>query len=123
LGVSRTFLAVSGRAKPATDGRLKTSHFEEARDRHLGFPEVPFPPEACHGESAQNGIGRDHPITLSTRLVPAANCPRASGRSGDGGQARSRPPKPVKTSHGAPRLPDRGRLVKTSHGAPRLGLG
>jgi hypothetical protein len=39
---------VSGRSKPATDGRLKTSHFEETQIRQIGSKESPFSLEHYH---------------------------------------------------------------------------
>ena len=62
---------VSGRSKPASEGRLKTSHFEETQIRRLGFGANPLPQEPSHGESAQDGHQRDHPYTAPPRLVPA----------------------------------------------------
>ncbi|HLN27267.1 MAG TPA: hypothetical protein VK395_05945, partial [Gemmataceae bacterium] len=49
---------VRGRPKPATEGRLKTSHFERTEIRHLGLPTAPALWEARDGESAQNGVHR-----------------------------------------------------------------
>ncbi|HEV8059372.1 MAG TPA: hypothetical protein VGP68_05845, partial [Gemmataceae bacterium] len=45
---------VSGRSKPATSGRLKTSHFEEVRIRLVAWTTAPALWEANNGEPAQN---------------------------------------------------------------------
>src|SRR5207245_953359 len=50
---------VKGRPNPATDGRLKTSHFERTGIRHLRLPTAPALWEARDGESAQNGVRRN----------------------------------------------------------------
>jgi hypothetical protein len=49
---------VKGRSKPASAGRLKTSHFEETTVRHLDFCPVPALEESLHGESTQDGAHR-----------------------------------------------------------------
>ncbi len=72
-------LDVSGRSKPASEGRLKTSHFEETQIRRLGFRASPLPQEPSHGESAQDGHQRDHSYTAPSRLVPAPASPTNSG--------------------------------------------
>src|SRR5262249_31605889 len=64
---------VSGRAKPAREGRLKTSHFEETQDRRLALGQGPLPQETHHGEPAQDGRPRNHPDTAPAWLVPAAD--------------------------------------------------
>src|SRR5512135_2331770 len=54
---------VSGRSKPASTGRLKTSHFEETQTRRLGAGASPLPPEPSHGEAAQDGHQPNHSYT------------------------------------------------------------
>ena len=66
---------VRGRPNPATDGRLKTSHFERTRIRHLRLPTAPALWEACDGESAQNGIDRNSSPLTRTGVVAAPHCP------------------------------------------------
>jgi hypothetical protein len=51
--------AVSERSKPASHGRLKTSHFEERQMESLTSWVHPAPREVGDGESAQSGHGRD----------------------------------------------------------------
>jgi putative SOS response-associated peptidase YedK len=68
--------SVSGRSKPASEGRLKTSHFEETQTRRLGSGADLWPQEPDHGESAQDGRQRNHSYTPSSRLVPASHCRR-----------------------------------------------
>src|SRR5512135_1374942 len=77
-GARRT-LIVSGRSNPATDGRLKPSHFEETQMSRVGSGATPLPQELHHGESAQDGHQRDHSYTAPTRLVPAPHR-RPAGR-------------------------------------------
>jgi hypothetical protein len=50
---------VSERSKPASHGRLKTSHFEERQMESLTSWVHPAPREVGDGESAQSGHGRD----------------------------------------------------------------
>jgi hypothetical protein len=47
--------SVSGRSKPASAGRLRTSHFEETQGRRFGSGASPLPPEPDHVEPAQDG--------------------------------------------------------------------
>ena len=61
----------SGRSTPATEGRLKTSHFEESRIRRLGSKGNLFSREPYHAESAQSGHDRNHLVPASQTLVPA----------------------------------------------------
>src|SRR4051794_14492345 len=70
---------VSGRANPATSGRVKTSHFEETQMSPVGFRATPLPQEPHHGESAQDGDHREHSYTAPAWLVPAPH----RGRTGD----------------------------------------
>ena len=95
---------VSGRSKPASDGRLKTSHFEETQIRQIGSKESPFSLEHYHAVSDQSGHNRHHFVAASQGLVPASDRKRA------GHQSRDR-----RT------LPQAGRFdVKTSQCAHRL---
>jgi hypothetical protein len=71
----REGLVVSGRSKPATSGRLKTSHFEEVRIRLVAWTTAPALWEANHGEPAQNGIDRNDFHPSPAWLVATANSP------------------------------------------------
>ncbi len=54
-------LSVKGRAKPATMGALKTSHFERMICQGLTpNPTMSGFQEYLHGESTQDGYGRDN---------------------------------------------------------------
>jgi predicted RNase H-like nuclease len=81
--------SVSGRSKPASAGRLKTSHFEETPIRRLGSRAIPLPQELSHGESAQDGHQRVHSYTAPPRLVPTPHRRRV------GHQPRDRRPSPA----------------------------
>lgn len=50
-----TDYVVSGRSKPATNGRFKTGHFEEMQIEPVGFPGQRVARGTCHGESAPSG--------------------------------------------------------------------
>jgi len=55
---ARFYITVKGRPKPATSGRLKTSHFEELAVRHRVLSAVPWWDQGeWRGESTQNGNG------------------------------------------------------------------
>src|SRR5512140_372984 len=114
---------VSGRSKPATEGRLKTSHFEETQVRRLGSGASPLPQEPDLVEPAQDGRPRNHPYPAPPRLVPAPHRRRAGDQPRD---RRTSPPTggpAVKTSPCAPRRDTGRRRAKTSPCAPRLGGG
>ena len=87
---------VSGRPKPATYGRLKTSHFEEEPIRHLHSPVVLTHGEGNHGESSHNGSRRLHLHPAPAPLVATAYCPRTGHRPPDRGPL----PAATKTRHG-----------------------
>jgi len=67
--VLRARSSVSGRSKPASDGRLKTNHFEEMPIRQVALSIRPVPHEANHVQSAQSGHDRNHLVAPSTRLT------------------------------------------------------
>ena len=104
---------VSGRSKPAREGRMKTSHFEGSI-------------VLC---AAMVAPGRDEPTQreLATFdinfggqwLVPPADCARTGYQPGDGGQISAAGP--VKTGHSDLWLWTSGRS-KTSQSDPWLGV-
>ena len=75
----REAVSVSGRSKPATDGRIwgmKTSHIEEAQIRLIGSKGSSLHQEPDHVEFAQSGHDRPYPVPAPPGLVPAPNCAR-----------------------------------------------
>ena len=73
--LKRTVSAVMGRPKPASAGRLKTSHFEEFAVRHVISPVPRGAKEGRRGESAQNGDGGSDSGVGGAGLVAAADRP------------------------------------------------
>src|SRR5262249_27721667 len=116
----RLFDGVSGRSKPATDGRLKTSHFEEADRDRVTSQAYSALREVCHVESAQSGHDRDHPVPVAARLVPAPHRPRAGHQPRDRRTPAAARSGAGKTGHCAPRLPGCGGQSKTGHCAHRV---
>jgi hypothetical protein len=66
---------VKGRSKPATSGRLKTSHFEEFSVRRYPLLSHGGIKERWRGESTQNGNGGSNLNTPGSGLVTAADRP------------------------------------------------
>src|SRR5262249_49847553 len=77
---STSLTGVSGRSNSATDGRLKTSHFEETQNRQVALSVPPVPHEAHHVQSAQSGHDRDHPVPPPTWLVATTHRTRTRHR-------------------------------------------
>jgi hypothetical protein len=77
--------SVSGRPKPASDGRVKTSHFEEEMTGRIGSRATRVPQESVYGESSQDGCDRINPFLASARLVAASDRPRIGHRPRDRG--------------------------------------
>ena len=93
---------VSGRAKPARTGRVKTSHLRRPRFAVTAYAASSWRQEAVHGESAQDGQDSLHSDVTSAGLVAAADRASAGRRPGDGRPLRPRsrgPAKPAKPAH------------------------
>jgi YD repeat-containing protein len=66
---------VSGRSKPASDGRLKTGHFERGKSRRRFSSTFYLLTETDHGEPTRNGeCSSDTPAPCAA-MVTAPHCP------------------------------------------------
>src|SRR5205823_2841200 len=74
---------VSGRSNATTEGRLKTSHFEETVIRLLDFPNPRSWWEVYYGEPTQDGVHRSNSQSAQSGLVPAAHRARTGRGSRD----------------------------------------
>jgi hypothetical protein len=70
-------LIVSGRSKPASDGRLKTSHFEKGKVRRTDSSTFTLLTETDRGERTQDGRDSGDNIITFGRIVRSSDCSAA----------------------------------------------
>ncbi len=121
IGELLTRRGVSGRPKPASNGRLKTGHLEETTIRQIPWTVYPAFGENRQGASPHYGSHRHHSHLACPRLVAEAHRPRAGHPPRYGRPLFARWRRAGKTGQCAPRLGGRASDVKTGQCAPRLG--
>jgi hypothetical protein len=70
--------------KTSHRGEMKSSHFERRGIRCRFSSTLSWLTESGDGESAQDGANSGDSTVTGIAMVPAADCPRAGDRSGDG---------------------------------------